>query len=135
MNITKKEAYSENTLVVTSGETELEGAIGELGVTGTSEVKVKVSIAQACLTLCDSMGCSPPGSFVHGILQANILEWVAILFSREPSQPRGQTQVSWIASRFSTMWATREAREVQTIRHKLSYKNVLYNMRNRANML
>ena len=74
MNITKKEAYSENTLVVTSGETELDGAIGELGVTGTSEVKVKVSIAQACLTLCDSMGCSPPGSFVHGILQANILE-------------------------------------------------------------
>ena len=38
-------------------------------------------VAQLCLTLCDSMDCSPPGSFVHGILQARILEWVAISFS------------------------------------------------------
>ena len=45
-------------------------------------------VAQLCLTLCDRMDCSPPGSFVHGILQARILEWVAISFSRGTSQPR-----------------------------------------------
>ena len=41
-------------------------------------MKVKVLIAQSCPTLCDPMGYSPPGSSVHGILQARILEWVAI---------------------------------------------------------
>ena len=50
--------------------------------------KVKVLVAQLCLTLCDPMDCSPPGSSVHGILQARILEWVAISFSRGSSQPR-----------------------------------------------
>ena len=44
-----------------------------------------------CLTLCDTMDCSPPGSSVHGILQARILEWVVIPFSRVSSQPRDQT--------------------------------------------
>ena len=43
---------------------------------------VKVLVAQLCLTLCDPMHCSQPGSSVHGILQARILEWVAISFSR-----------------------------------------------------
>ena len=42
---------------------------------------VCVLITQLCLTLCDPMECSPPGSSVHGILQARILEWVAISFS------------------------------------------------------
>ena len=51
---------------------------------------------------CNPMDCSLPGSSVHGILQARILEWVAISFSRESSQPRNQTQVSCIASRFFT---------------------------------
>ena len=41
-----------------------------------------VLVAQLCPTLCDPMHCSPPGSFVHGILQARLLEWVAISFSR-----------------------------------------------------
>ena len=41
--------------------------------------------AQLCLTLCDSMNCSPPGSSVHGIFQARILEWVYIPVSRESS--------------------------------------------------
>ena len=45
-------------------------------------VTVKVLVAQSCLTLCDPMDCSLPGSSVHGILQARILEWVAIPFSR-----------------------------------------------------
>ena len=50
-----------------------------------------------------------PGSSVHGIFQARILEWVAIPFSKGPFWPRDQTQVSCIAGRFFTIWATREA--------------------------
>ena len=56
-------------------------------------------VAQSCLTLCDPVDCSPPGSSIHGILQARILEWVAISFSRGSSQPRDRTQVSRIARR------------------------------------
>ena len=52
------------------------------------------------LFLCEPMNVSPPGSSVHGILQAKILEWVATPFSRGSSQPRDQTRVSCIASRF-----------------------------------
>ena len=55
------------------------------------------------------MDCSLPGPSVHGILEARILEWVAIPFSRGSSWPRDQTWVSHIASRFFTVWATREA--------------------------
>ena len=58
------------------------------------------------------MDFSPPGSSVHGILQARKLEWVAISFSRGPSQPRDQTQVSHLADKFFTVWATREAQVV-----------------------
>ena len=65
-------------------------------------------VTQSCLTLCNPMGCSPPGSSVHGILQARILEWVTIFFSRGSSQPRDQTQVSCIAGRHFILWATRE---------------------------
>ena len=50
---------------------------------------------------CNPMDCSPPGSSVHGILQARILEWVAISFSRESSWPREITHVSCIAGRWS----------------------------------
>ena len=59
--------------------------------------------AQSCPTLCGPMDCSPPGSSVHGILQARILEWVAISFSRGSSQPRDQTWVSPIAGKFFTI--------------------------------
>ena len=52
---------------------------------------------------------TPPGSSVHGILQARILEWAAIPFSRVSFQPRGQTQVSCIAGRFFTIWDSRGA--------------------------
>ena len=55
------------------------------------------------------MDCSLPGSSVHGILQARILEWVAIPFSRGSFQPRDQTQFSYTAGRFFTIWATKEA--------------------------
>ena len=55
------------------------------------------------------MDYSLPGSSVHGIFQARVLEWVAISFSRGSSRPRDQTQVSRIAGRHFTLWATREA--------------------------
>ena len=55
------------------------------------------------------MDCSLPASSVHGILQARILKWVAIPFSKGSSQARNQTQVSCIAGRFFTDWAMREA--------------------------
>ena len=66
-------------------------------------------VAQSCPILCDPMDCSPPGSSIHGIFQARVLEWVAISFSRGSSWPRGWTQVSHIAGRCFTIWATREA--------------------------
>ena len=56
-----------------------------------------------------SMDCSLPGSSIHGILQARILEWVAFPFSRGSSQPRDPTQISHIEGRLFTRWATREA--------------------------
>ena len=58
--------------------------------------------------LCNPVDCSPQGSSDHGILQARILKWVAIPFSRGSSQLRDRTQVSHIASRFFTIWTTRE---------------------------
>ena len=54
-----------------------------------------VLVAQSCLTLCDPMDCSLPGSSVHGILQARILQGVAISFSRGFSQPRDWTLDNW----------------------------------------
>ena len=57
-------------------------------------------VAQSCQTLCDPMDCSPPGSSVHGILQAKILEWVAISYSRGSSRPTDRTRVSCITARF-----------------------------------
>ena len=69
--------------------------------------KVKVLVTQSCLTLCDSMDCSPTGSSVHRILQARILEGVAVLVSRASSWPRDWTRASRIAGRFFTIWATR----------------------------
>ena len=72
---------------------------------GDFESKVPIMIiccylvAQSCPTLCDPMDGSPPGSSVHGILQARILEWVAISFSRGSSQLRDQTHslLPWMA--------------------------------------
>ena len=58
----------------------------EMVVVEVSILEVLVLGTQSCLTLCDPMDCSPPGSCVHGILQARILEWVVIPFSRESSQ-------------------------------------------------
>ena len=73
------------------------------------QCKKESEVAQSCLTLCDPMDCSPPGSSVHGIFQARVLECVAISFSRGSPQPRDRTQVSHIMGRCFTIWATREA--------------------------
>ena len=59
-------------------------------------------VTQSCLTVCNPMDCSPPGSSVHGILQARILEGVAMPSSRGSSRPRNRTKVSCIAGRFFT---------------------------------
>ena len=74
-------------------------------ITATCQVlvKVKVLAAQSCPTLWDPVDRSPPGSSVHGLLQARILEWVAIPFSRGSSRLRDRTQVSCTAGRFFTI--------------------------------
>ena len=59
-------------------------------------------VTQSCSTFCDPMDYSPPGSSVQGILQARILEWVAMPFSKGSSWPRDQTLVSGIVGRLPT---------------------------------
>ena len=77
----------------------------------------EVLVIQSCPTLCNPMDCSLTGSSVHGILQARILERVAILFFRGSSWPRIWTQVSYIAGRLFTIWATKEA-QVMSVQQK-----------------
>ena len=67
------------------------------------------SFAQSCTTPCNPLDCSPPGSSIHGILQARLLEWVAMPSSRGSSQARDRTRVSCIAGGFFTRWAIRDA--------------------------
>ena len=80
----------------------------------THEFRIPVSSTHgqgervSCSVICNPIDCSPPSSSVHGILQARILEWGAIPFSRGSFWPRDQTQVSCIAGRFFTIWATGE---------------------------
>ena len=80
-------------------------------------------VAQSRPTLCDPIDCSLPGSSIHGIFQARILEWVAISFSRRSSWPRGWTWVSRIVGRHFTVWATRE---VTTLSCKSKVTSLLY---------
>ena len=77
------------------------------GLQGVVVMWSEVKVAQSCPTLCDPMDYR-----VHGILQARILEWVAVPFSRGSSQPRDRTQVSCIADGFFTSWAIREAHDL-----------------------
>ena len=72
-------------------------------------LKMHVLVTQSCLTLCNPVDCSRPGSSVPGILQARILGWVAIPFSRGSSQPKDQTWVSCISGKFFAVWATKKA--------------------------
>ena len=74
-----------------------------------SQGESESEIAQSYPTLCDRMHSSLSGPEVQRIFQARILEWADISFSRESSQPRDRTQVSCIADRRFTIWATREA--------------------------
>ena len=78
---------------------------------------VSAKLLQLCPTLCSSMDCGPPGSSVHGILQARTLEWVAMSSSRGSSQSRDQTWVSIspaLAGRFFTTSVTGEAQYTHT---------------------
>ena len=89
------------------------GLGGERGWGDLNEVREEPCsvCAQLCPTLCNPMDWSPPGSYVLGIFQARILEWVAMLSSRGSSLPRDRTQVSFVScigSQFFTGWATRE---------------------------
>ena len=69
--------------------------VGQLGI-GKDDAGL-CSATQSCLTLCNPMGYNPPGSSVHGIFQARILEWVAIPFSRGSSRPGDRTHFSCIS--------------------------------------
>ena len=83
---------------------------------------------QSSPTLCDPMDCSLPGSSVHGIFQARILEWVAIPFSMGSSRLRLQTWVSCIIGRFFTICSTREAHygELYNYFIKSQFNNIKY---------
>ena len=102
-----------NALCLASETPYSHGSPLNVGFAWTSELSLfsllKVQVTQSCLTPSDPMDCSPPDSSVRGVLQARILEWVAIPFSRKSSQPRDRTEVSCIAGRFFTIWATRDA--------------------------
>ena len=78
-------------------------------------------VAQSCPTLCDPMGCSPPGSSVHGISQARILEWAAIFFSRGSFRPRDRTIVFFIVRWILYHGATREALINYTLQCKINF--------------
>ena len=73
------------------------------------------SVAQSCLTLCDPMECSPPGSSVHGIFQARTLEWFAISSSRGSSWPRNWNQVSCIGRWILYLWVTQKVLSLVSI--------------------
>ena len=83
--------------------------VGCVGRSHYSFVLCCAQSLQSCPTPCDPMDCGPSGSSVHRILQAGILEWIAMPSSRGSSWPRDWTQLSYFAGRFFTIWATREA--------------------------
>ena len=78
-------------------------------ISKSSPTRACVLVTRLSPTLCNPKDCSQPGSSVHGILQAGILEWVAIPFLRGSSRPKNQIQVSHIVGSFFTTWATRKA--------------------------
>ena len=72
-------------------------------------MKSESEATQSCPALFEPMNCSLRGSSIPGIFQARVLEWLATSFSRGSPQPRDWTQVSHIAGRHFTVWATKEA--------------------------
>ena len=93
-------------------------------------------IAQSSPTFCSPMDDSLPGSSVHGILQARILEWVAIFSSRGSSLPRDQTQVWWIAGRFYHLshhqWSRATVHGVRNIWARMHVRTHVENKRFRS---
>ena len=92
---------------------------------------VCAKLLQSCPTLCNPVDCSPPGSFVHRILQARILDWVAIPSFRGSSQPRDRVQVSYvscIAGRFFIRWAIREAQDQHSTGYTETGPSSLYSL-------
>ena len=81
----------------------------EFVMTAQGNLSIRIKVTQKkeseseVMSDCDPMDCSPPGSSIHGILQARTLEWVAISFSRGSSQPRDRTQVSRVIGRCFTI--------------------------------
>ena len=88
------------------------------------KVKSESEVTQSCPTLRDPMDCSPPGSSIHGIFQARILEWVAIAFSEQIFLTRDQTQVSCIDRWILYHWATWEAQIILLPHNKAKQKLV-----------
>ena len=87
-------------------------------------VRVCAQATQSCPTLCDPVDCSPLGSSVHGILQARILEWVALPSSRGSSPPWHLTCISCIARGFFT--AETPGKPISTVAPKLNPRSVLH---------
>ena len=79
------------------------GAIAFSNITYAAAAAAAAKSLQSCLTLSDPMDCSPPGSSIHAIFQARLLEWVYIAFCRRSSRPRDWTQVSQIVGRCFTI--------------------------------
>ena len=77
-------------------------------------------VSKSCPTLCEPTGCSPPGSSVHGFLQARILEWVDLSSSKGSSWPRDGTPISCRADGFFTIWATGEGQNALNLNQEMS---------------
>ena len=83
---------------------------------GGCNYESECEVAQSCPTLSDPIDYSLPGTSIHGVFQAKILEWVAIFFSRRSFRPRDWTQVSHIVGRCFTVWATTSSRGMETFK-------------------
>ena len=94
------------------------------GVVAAAAAATAAKLLQSCPTLCDPMDSSPPGSSVHRILQARILEWVAVSFSRGSSWPRDQTCVSCLDRQILSHWATWEAPASSMRDYRRDYKHL-----------
>ena len=98
----------------------------------------EVKVAQPCQNLCNPRDCVPPGSSVHGIFQARILDWVAISFFRGSSQSRDWSWVSCIGGRVSAIWVTGEAlwndylKLILMFHIMLIFKKFICNIKNRC---
>ena len=89
-------------------------------------VKCVCLVTRSCLTVCDTMGCSPRGSSVYGILQTRILEWVAVASSKGSSEHRDSTQVSPIACGFFTVLSHQGSPHLNTYNHTTKANIAVY---------